>query len=312
MSSQVIAQHTEKSGTAPAHSRIECVARVASTLGESPVWSSRERRLYWVDIESDLVYAFDEVSGDVRTMAVDIGVTAIAPCSQGDWLAAGRKGLYRLDSDFNQALFLLDVEHARPHIRFNDAVVDRRGHLWVGTLNETQLEAPDGALFRVDEWFSCRQQAEGFAVANGIAFSPDNAVLYAVDMFRRQVRAYTHDGESGTLREPRIFVELDEFEGMPDGLTVDRDGGLWVCHWDGGCVSRYDPTGQLTWRLPMPVSRVTRCTFGGADLHDLYITTARFELGTEALAREPEAGHLFRIRVPWQGLPESQFHMDGT
>lgn len=310
MNSQVNVQHAGECEAEPGNLRVECLSQVLSTLGESPVWSSRQRSLYWADIERDLVYTFDEISGCIRTMPVDIGITAIAPCTHGGWLAASRTGLYLLDSDFSQAHFLLDVENTRPNVRFNDAVVDRRGHLWAGTLNESRLEAPDGALFRIDGSFSCKQQATGFAVANGIAFSPNNSVLYAVDMFRRRVLAYPHDGESGTLGESRILVELDESEGMPDGLTVDCDGGLWVCHWDGGCVSRYDSDGHLTWRLPMPVSRVTRCCFGGLDLHDLYIATARFELDAETLAREPDAGGLFRVRVPWRGLPESQFQLD--
>lgn len=287
----------------------ECIVDAANVLGESPVWSARNSCLYWADIESQRVYEFDATSHRHREMALDIGVTAIAPCSNGQWLAASRTGLYLLDESFSRSHFLLNVESNHSYLRFNDAVADRQGRLWAGTLNERQLDSPDGKLYRIDNQWHCEPLAEGFAVANGIAFSPDGAALYVVDMFRREIRVYDHDQATGALTNPRIFIRLCDAEGMPDGLTVDRDGGLWVCHWDGCCVSRYDETGTLVWRLMLPVSRVTRCTFGGDDLHDLYITTARFGLDDEALSREPQAGGLFRVRVPWQGLAESQFHL---
>jgi sugar lactone lactonase YvrE len=104
-----------------------------------------------------------------------------------------------------------------------------------------------------------------------------------------------------------VFVQLAEHEGKPDGLCCDTAGGIWVCHWGGGCISRFDALGQLSHRIVLPVSQPTRCTFGGPDLRDLYICSARFNLPEEALEKEPLAGSVFTTRVPWTGLPEPVF-----
>ncbi|MFG1496876.1 SMP-30/gluconolactonase/LRE family protein [Saccharospirillum sp. HFRX-1] len=288
-----------------------CVLPCADVIGESPIWCAQSATLVWADIESDRIHRFHPASGRHSEHQVDIGITALVPTDAGDWIAASRSGLYRLDADFKTTAFLLDPCAYQTDIRLNDAIADRAGRLWTGSLCEADLASPKGELFRLDADLNCTAVDAGFAVANGIAASPDGKRLYAVDMFHRQVRCYDLNPVSGELGPARIFTTLAEDEGKPDGLCCDDQGGLWVCHWGGGCVSRFAPDGRLSTRIHLPVSQVTRCTFGGPDRRDLFICTAQFELSDAERAHEPEAGGLFHIRVPWSGLPEAQCNSDG-
>ncbi|WP_108126169.1 SMP-30/gluconolactonase/LRE family protein [Saccharospirillum mangrovi] len=282
-----------------------CVLHCADVIGESPIWCADSATLVWADIESDRLHRFHPASGQHSVYSVDIGITALVPTDADGWIAASRSGLYRLDADFKTTAFLLDPTANEADVRLNDAVADRAGRLWTGSLCEADLERPAGALYRLDAQLHCDKVDRGFAVANGIAASPNGKRLYAVDMFHRQIRCYDLNPVSGALGPAQIFASFTEADGKPDGLCCDDQGGLWVCHWGGGCVSRFEPDGRLSARIHLPVSQVTRCTFGGPDLRDLFICTAQFELSAAALEREPEAGGLFHIRVPWSGLPEA-------
>ena len=285
----------------------QCVVRARNVIGESPIWLAESGVLVWADIESRRVYRYDARSGQVQEIPVDFDITALVPTSRGDWIAASRTGLYRVGTDFDWTRRIGDPEESRDGIRLNDSVADQCGRLWTGSLNESNLESADGRLYRLGHDLSISAADQGFAVANGVCMSPDRTRLYAVDMFHGDIRRYDHNPETGQIGPPSVWVHIDESEGKPDGLCCDREGGVWVCHWGGGCVSRFDPAGRLSHRIQLPVSQPTRCTFGGADLTELYICSARFELTPEAHAAEPEAGGLFRVRVPWAGLPEPRF-----
>lgn len=293
-------------GTTPSNIPL-CVARTRNVIGESPVWLAESGVLVWADIESRRVHRFEARSGKTEEIPVDVDITALVPTSRGDWIAASRTGLYRIGAGFDWKRHIGDPEEGRDGIRLNDAVADHCGRLWTGSLNESNLSSPDGRLHRLGHDLSIGTADQGFVVANGICMSPDRTRLYAVDMFHGDIRRYDHNPETGQIGPSSVWVHIDESEGKPDGLCCDREGGVWVCHWGGGCVSRFDPAGRLSHRIQLSVSQPTRCTFGGADLTELYICSARYELTPEALATEPEAGGLFRVEVPWVGMPEPRF-----
>ena len=96
-------------------------------------------------------------------------------------------------------------------------------------------------------------------------------------------------------------------KGVPDGLTVDSEGYIWNAQWGAWRVVRYAPDGSIDYILEMPVAQPTSCCFGGADLKDLYITSASIRLSEEELKQQPDAGNVFVVRTEIAGLPESKF-----
>jgi sugar lactone lactonase YvrE len=205
--------------------------------------------------------------------------------------------------DRSLAVIVADPEEGRPKSRLNDAAVDRQGNFWVGSLGP----GFESALYRLGPERSLRKMESGIGVSNGIAWSLDNRTMYFTDTRRRVIFAYDFDESSSSIANRRILIEVPDSEGVPDGLTVDRDGFLWSVRWGGARIARYDPIGRLEREIMLPVTYPTSCTFGGANLDELYVTSARRPLTQAQRAQEPYAGDLFRIRAGVQGNEAPRF-----
>jgi sugar lactone lactonase YvrE len=118
---------------------------------------------------------------------------------------------------------------------------------------------------------------------------------------------FDFDATNGSLHARRPFAEIAPDDGLPDGMAIDADGGVWVCLFGGGALRRYDPSGRLDIELGLPVSNPTCPVFGGADLRTLFITTARHRLSAEQLQREPLAGSVLAVDPGIAGLPGNPF-----
>ena len=283
---------------------VEHVYSSQDEIGESPIWSSAEQALYWLDTEGHCVHRLEPKSGAYQRYNTELALTAIAFCETSGWLSATKQGLYHWDRLFTEYRFLGDPVAKKPAVRFNDAVVDRQGRWWAGTLNEEQLPAADGELFCMTSASTVTSMAAGFSVANGISWNPDGTRLYISNMFQHKVEVFSQDPATAQLSQRRTFINFSEADGMPDGLTVDAQGYLWVGLWGGWKICRYSPQGVLDLTIHLPVANPTRCTFAGPDLTQLYVCSARFGLDDAEKKQQPMAGDLFKIDLDIQGLAE--------
>ena len=288
-------------------SRIEHVAAVQDEVGETPIWVPEEHALYWIDVEGKRVHRLEPATGDQQVFSVDFPITALARRASGGWIAAAKTGLYFWDHRTRASTFIVNPVAANPDLRFNDGAVDRQGRFLIGTMNQKDLNAPDGSLYRLDADRTIHPLDTGLAVANGIGLSPDGGTLYVTDMFHHQILAYDYDVVGGTVSRKRTFATVPPEAGLPDGLIVDAAGFVWSAHWAGWRITRYDPDGGIERQIRMFVQNPTCLAFGGEDLNELYVTTAWFMLGAEGRKAQPMAGDLFRIRTDVRGLVEPGF-----
>ncbi len=287
---------------------VEHVLSCGNEVGETPIWIPEEQALYWIDIEGIEIQRLDPATGEVESWTPPVPVTALARGSApGRWLLATKEGLYDWNQADNTASLIVDPCADAPALRLNDGVVDRQGRFLVGTLNQEDFFAPDGALYCLGTDRQMTELDTGYAVANGIALSPDGCTLYVTDMFQSRIEAYDYDPATGTPSNRRTFATVPEADGYPDGLIVDAAGFVWSAHWGGSRVTRYAADGTIERTVELPVSNVTCMAFGGPDLTDLYITTAWFMLSEEEREAQPQAGDLFRVRTDIQGLVEPCF-----
>jgi sugar lactone lactonase YvrE len=192
------------------------------------------------------------------------------------------------------------------HHRFNDGRADRAGRFWVGTMNERR-DAASGALYCLDEYFALRRAVDGITISNGLAWSPDQRTMYHADTPARAINAYAFDAATGTLGARREFAHFDGETDRPDGAAVDSDGCYWIAFYRGGKVVRLSSRGERLAEFPVPAMCPTMCAFGGPDLRTLYVTTARQMREADELARLPQSGGIFSMRVDVPGLPEPKF-----
>jgi len=285
---------------------VDVAVKATALLGEGPLWSVPEQRLYWVDILQPALHASDPASGADTVLPLAEMVSALAPRRQGGFIAAARSGLRVLDPSIGLGETLAVPEAHRPGNRFNDGKCDRQGRFWVGTL--AMDATPDaGALYRIGADGAVAAMVSGLHVANGLGFSPDGRCFYLADSARRRIDAFDVEPESGALSNRRVFVQFPEGQGTPNGLAVDAGGCVWVAMWDGWCVRRYDPAGAMRQRVELPVPRPTSCAFGGPDLRTLFVTSARVRLSADQLREAPLSGSVFAIAAGVAGLEEPGF-----
>jgi sugar lactone lactonase YvrE len=294
-------------GQAGALPKVELVVDARALLGEGPHWDVEKQRLYWLDLLGGRLHEYDPVSGQDDSR--DLGQTAgcAVPRRNGGFILGLQHGLYFLEENGDSPVPLYDPEADKPGNRFNDGKCDAYGRLWAGTMS-MRGGKEDGTLYRVDTDLTVTPVISHVGISNGLGWSPDGSVMYYIDTLSGKVRAYDYDVSTGSLGNERTAAVLSEGHGMPDGMSVDEEGMLWVAEWGGGQVSRWDPdNGACLQTISIPAVNVTSCVFGGLELDELYITTARDGMTEEQLAEFPDSGGVFRVRVPVKGLPAHSF-----
>ena len=284
-----------------------CVIDANAALGETPVWSVAENRLYWIDCIAGAIHSYDPIAAEDSLVPIEVEgyLGAISLRAEGGLLLLAGKALWTLDAGSTTPRRLAGVEEDMTDNLVNDGKCDPAGRFWFGTMHAAESEA-SGALYRL-EGAEVTKVDQGFICANGMGWSPDGKTFYLVDMMPGQVLAYDYDTSNGTALNRRTLFSIPASEGMPDGLCVDIEGGIWVAHWDGWRISRWSPEGHRLQTLEVPVQRPTCPIFGGPDLSTLYLTSSAADLPTESLARGPLAGALFAIDAGVRGVPIAEF-----
>ena len=285
---------------------VRCVQQANAILGEGPLWCPREQALYWLDIKRPAVYRFDPETGQTGHWPLPSDIGCMALREAGGMVVGLRSGFATLDFETGAVIPIVDPEADRPDNRFNDGKVDRRGRFWAGTLNDAESE-PLGSLYRLDPGGAVTLMQDGAVVSNGVGWSPDDRTMYFTDSAVRTIWAYDFEAETGAIANRRVFAEVPEGSGFPDGLTVDSEGFVWSAVWDGWRIVRYDPSGGIDREVVMPVQRPTSCMLGGGDLKTLFVTSASIHLDAPSVAKGPLAGGLFALDVGTAGLPEPRF-----
>jgi sugar lactone lactonase YvrE len=275
----------------------EVAVRAEATLGEGPTWDAEAGCLVWIDILGSRVHTYDPSSGHRSVRTTEQHVGAAKPRVGGGLVLNLRDGLGLMDPDGS---FRWLHREPVPGRRANDAAVAPDGALWAGTMRYD--EAPGGGtLSRFTGDGTVEVVLDDVAVSNGTGWSPGGRLMYYIDSPTRRIDVFDH--EDGRITRRRPLAEIEEGAGFPDGLTVDTDGCVWVALWQGAAVRRYTPGGELDRVIELPVPLVTACAFGGADLTDLYITTAR--VGLEA--PPPLSGSVLVVPGAGKGLVQPAF-----
>ena len=285
-------------------SEAACIADVQAVLGEGPVWVEREQALYWVDIVEGRIFRWSDSDG-VATLRPDSTVCSLAPRAAGGFIGGSHDGFVTVDPSKGKVELIHAPEPDLENNRFNDGKTDREGRFWAGTMDRFEREA-SGSLYRLDPDLSWTKVDSGYRVTNGPAFSLDGRIMYHNDSALQTVYAFDLAAD-GTASNRRVFARFGEGEGYPDGMTVDAEDCLWIAFWDGWCLRRLAPGGDVIAEFGVPVQRPTSCAFGGADYRSLFVTSARRGLTEDELIRQPAAGGLFMTVPGVQGVAETPF-----
>ena len=285
---------------------LRCALDIRASLGECPVWSTAEQALYWADINAPSLNRFDPATGGNRVMPMPSSIGSFALRKRGGFIVALRDGLWLARPDGTLERRVVEAPYDPAHHRFNDGRCDPQGRFFAGTMNEKR-DAPSAALYRIDTDFAITEIFANLTISNGLAWSPDGRTMYHADTPALTINAFDFDAASGMPSKRRVFARFEAETDRPDGASVDSEGCYWIAFYRGGRVVRLSPAGKMLASFPLPAKCPTMCAFGGADLKTLYVTSARQQRDAEELARLPQSGGIFAMRVDVPGLPEPAF-----
>lgn len=277
-------------------------------LGEGPVWDHLHKELIWVDIEKGLLQFFSVETNKRISYPFDSRLGAAVPTDREDiYLLALQKGLAFFNRKTGELNYFSHIEIDRPDNRFNDGKCDTLGRFWIGTMDVAARKSM-GSLYLVDRELKISRKLSKVTISNGMAWSADGKSMFYIDTATHSVLRFDYENETGGITNPKVVIRVPESHGAPDGMCIDLEGKLWIAHWGGANISRWDPeNGALMSKIHIPALQVTSCCFGGEDLDTLFITSARINMSAIDLEKFPLSGSVFSLKVQVGGLKVNCF-----
>ena len=268
-----------------------------SVVGECPIWHPFDKKLYWIDIPEGIIFRYDPETGNHEEFYSGEVIGGFTIQEDGSLLLFLERGAVKILKD-GETSTVIDEIYEELDTRFNDVIADPEGRVFCGTMPAKDNKA---RLYRLDTDGSITKILDGIGISNGMGFTPDRKQMYFTDSPGGKIYLFDYDLETGKIKNQRMFVTVPESEGVPDGMTVDKEGCIWSARWDGGCLIRYKPDGKEDLRIQFPAKKISSVTFGGKDYRDIYVTTAG---GDKREEEGPDAGALFHLNLDIQGVPE--------
>ena len=278
----------------------ELLLDAQALLGEGPAWDAKTQTLYWVDILEKRIYAGTELLAQL-----DDFIGCLAPCKNGHLILGMRASFVDFEPAISRQTLLAILTESATN-RVNDGKCDPAGRFLAGSMDMNEKEA-SGSLYSFDGKAVTRL-LEGIRISNGLAWSPDHKTFYYIDTPTRIVKAFDYDVNSGAIANQRIAISVPDSFGWPDGMTSDTEGNLWIAMWGGAQVTKWNPqTGQLAERVSFPALQTSSCVFGGKNMNELHVTSARVGMSEADLKKYPLSGGLFRVKTNVEGMPTFEF-----
>lgn len=259
--------------------KLDLVLNAEAQIAEGPFWDQKNNLLYWIDILGKSINIFDPETAANKSIQLDKLIGAVIPTNEeGKLLAALEDGIYLIDAESSSKKFLVNPDSNDSQSRFNDGKCDAQGRFWVGTMDLEENKSI-GSLYCFDREFNLTEKADGIKISNGLSWSLDNGTMYYIDSPTEKVSAFAYDLETGEISNRRTIISFNEEKGVPDGMTIDSQGMLWIAH------------------------------FGGKRLDQLYITTASVDLSEKEKQEQPFAGGIFRYQAGVEGSAGVRFKL---
>jgi sugar lactone lactonase YvrE len=271
-------------------------------LGEGPIWHAQRQCCFWVDIEQGILFEYNWLNKITSFRSFDYKLSLVIQGRNNHLILGLNGGIARFDLESEKLEWLLDIETEIAEHRCNDGSCDSHGRLWVGTMHR-QFKKGAGSLYCIDTNLTIKKKLDKVSISNGIAWSIDGKRLYFIDSPTQIVQAFIFNEETSDIIFEKNVIQIPPKMGTPDGMTIDEEGMLWIAHWGGSGVYRWNPLdGKFLDKINIPAPNVTSCTFAGPNLDYLLITTAREILKKEDLKRYPESGNTFLMKTPVKGI----------
>ncbi len=267
------------------------------------MWHSKRKSCFWTDIEGFGFYEHKWNIDAVLFYQTKYRVSLIVQSDDDNIIIGMHGGIAKMNLDTKELFWISDLEKENINHRCNDGACDSKGRLWIGTM-DINFSPGAGALYCISKESVPEKKIGSVTISNGIGWSPDNRHLYFIDSPTQRVQSFYFDEASSNIYFEKDVIKIPKKMGTPDGMAIDEEGMLWIAHWGGFGVYRWNPiTGKMIESINLPVPNITSCAFVGENLDHLLITTARQDLTPKELEKYPQSGDVFIVKPGIKGLP---------
>lgn len=289
------------------HGTFEVVSPIREVLGESPVWDKETSSLFWVNVVGKELYRYHTKLGKLSKFELPQCISSITLKTNEEAIITLEDGYYRFNLVTEELQLIQHVEQELTDNRFNDGKCDARGRFFAGTMSKRMIH-DQAALYCLHNDFTVEQKLQSMTLSNGIAWTKDSSYMYLIDTLKHAVYQFDYNIDHAQLTNQKVAIDFQHEEGVPDGMTIDEEGMLWIAHWGGAKISRWNPTTSTKLsEISIPALNVTSCTFGGDKLDELYITTALDNMTEEQLEQYPLSGQTLKLKMDIRGQETNRF-----
>ncbi len=286
-------------------SKPKAVWKSNTLLGEGTLWVPSQKSIFFVDIKKKKIFILNIKTNKKKIIKLDKEIGFLTHVKKNIFLLGLKSELRVINLKTKRVIKSIKIETDKPFNRLNDGKTDPAGRLWFGSMDNLERKVEHGSLYCLEKNFKLTKVDSNYMITNGPAFI-DEKNFYHTDSRKKIIYRIKIDNNLNIIQK-NIFKKFSKTEGSPDGMTIDRLGNLWVCHFGGDCISVFNKKGKKIHKIKLPAKNITNCTFGGPKNNDLYITTALKGLKKSDIKKYHLSGSLFKIKTNTKGILSKPF-----
>ena len=277
------------------------------TLGEGTLWVKEHNSIYFTDIKKKKIFVLNTKNNKKKIIKVDKEIGFLAHINKNNFIL-GLKGELRIvNLKNNKKIKSIKIENKIKSNRINDGKTDLNGKLWFGTMDNLERNIKKGSLYCLDNNFFLKKVDTNYCITNGPAFLSEKT-FYHSDSRLKKIYKISVDKNLNILKK-NIFKKFNKRTGSPDGMTVDTNKNLWVCHFGGARISVFDTKGKKIHVINFPAKNITNCTFGGKNNSEIFVTSAIKSMNKKDIKKYKYSGALFKIKTNVRGKLQKKYNI---
>ena len=279
--------------------------KVRCTLGEGTLWVREHNSIYFTDIKKRKIYSLNIKTKKKNIYKVNKEIGFLAHI-KGYIFILGLQGELRIQNlKSKKILKTINIESNIKLNRINDGKTDPTGNLWFGTMDNLERKIEKGSLYKLDKKLNLIKVDKNYRITNGPAFI-DQFNFYHTDSAKKKIYKIKINKNNKIINK-KIFKKFSIQDGVPDGMTLDKNNNLWVAHFHGACISVFNSRAKLVHKINFPAKNITNCTFGGKNNSELYVTTATKGMSKDEMRKFSYSGYLFSVKTNTKGILQKKF-----
>tara|TARA_B100000131_G_scaffold37581_1_gene34168 strand:+ start:1037 stop:1948 length:912 start_codon:yes stop_codon:yes gene_type:complete len=274
-------------------------------LGEGTLWVREHNSIYFVDIKKKRICSLNIKTKKKKIIRVNKEIGFLSHIQKNIFILGLQGELRIFDIKTKRKIKSIPIEKNLKFNRINDGKTDKSGNLWFGTMDNLERNIERGSLYCLNKKLELKKVDKNYIITNGPAFI-NNKFFYHTDSRKKKIYKIKINNDLKIISK-KLFIKFKVTDGAPDGMTLDNKNNLWVCHYNGACISVFNKLGKKIHKIVLQAKNITNCAFGGQNNKELFITSATKSMTKADLQKYRYSGALFSVKTNSKGFVPKKF-----